>query len=235
MKNELLFGILTLVAGSLLAAEPGAKEDLMAASKKLGDAGNYSWKTTVEIGGFTGVTEGKTDKDGLVGLSIKFGETATEAFLKGGKGAVKAPDQDWQTLAEFVAAAGSEPGPRLFLARRLQSFKTPAAELADLLAKIKELKKEGEVCSGDLTEEGAKEILSFGGRRGPNSPEPKNAKGTVKFWLKDGRLSKYESKLQGNVNFNGEDRDIERTGRVEIKDVGATKVEAPEAARKRLE
>ena len=76
--------------------------------------------------------------------------------------------------------------------------------------------------------------LAFGGRRAGKAPEPKNAKGSVKFWIKDGALTKYELKLSGTVNFNGDDRDIERTTTVEIKDVGATKFEVPDDARKKL-
>ena len=75
-----------------------------------------------------------------------------------------------------------------------------------MAGKTKDLKKDGEAYASDLTEAGAKELLSFGGRRGGNAPEPKNAKGSVKFWVKDGLLAKYELKLQGTVTFNGEDR-----------------------------
>ena len=134
-------------------------------------------------------------------------------------------------MAELASAAGSEPGPRQFLLRRLQNFKAPAAEAGDLAGKTKELKKDGEAYASDLTEAGAKELLTFRGRRGGNAPEPKNAKGSVKFWVKDGLLAKYELKLQGTVNFNGEDRDMDRTTTVEIKDVGTTKVDVPEAAK----
>lgn len=221
-----------MVAGSLLAAEAGAKEDVTGAAKKLGDKGNYSWKSTMEAGNFNGTTDGKTDKEGLVCLSMTFGDNTTEAFVQGGKGAVKAADQDWQSLSDM--AANTDPGPRRFLVRRLQTFKAPVAEVADLADKAKELKKDGDAYSGDLTEAGAKELVGFGGRRGGNAPEPKNAKGSVKFWTKDGVLSKYELKVQGTVNFNGEDRDVDRTTTVEIKDVGTTNIEVPEAAKKKM-
>ncbi len=221
-----------MAAGSLLAAESGAKEDVTAAAKKLGDKGNYSWKSTMEAGNFNGSTDGKTDKEGLVCLSMTFGDNTTEAYLQGSKGAVKAADQDWESMSEL--ANSTEPGPRRFLVRRLQNYKAPAAEAADLAAKAKELKKDGDVYSGDLTEAGAKELMSFGGRRGGNAPEPKNAKGSVKFWTKDGVLSKYELKVQGTINFNGEDRDIDRTTTTEVKDVGTTKIEVPEAAKKKM-
>ena len=231
MKRAVSFGVILTLAGSLIAAESGPKDEVSAATKKLADAGNYSWKTTIEFGNFTGTTDGKTDKQGLVSLSMSFGDNTTEAILKSGKGAVKTQDQDWQSLAELEAA--TEQGPQRFLLRRLQTFKAPSAELADLTEKTKELKKEGDVYSGDLTEAGAKELLSFR-RPGGNAPGPKNAKGSVKIWMKSGAIAKFVVNVQGTVNFNGEDRDVDRTTTTEIKDVGATKIEVPEPAKKKL-
>jgi len=232
MKNKVLFSAFVFITGSVLTADSNLKDDIIAPAQKLAQQGNYSWKSSIEFGNFTGGTEGKIDKD-LVALSTVFGENKTEAFLKGGKGAVKPQDEEWQSLTELAAAAGNEPGPKMFLVRRLQTFKVPAEEVKDLAEKTKELKKEGDTYSGDLTESGAKELLSFG-RRGGNAMEPKNAKGSVKFWLKDGSISKYQLNLQGTMNFNGEDRDIDRTTTYQMKDVGTTKVEVPEAAKKKL-
>jgi hypothetical protein len=56
----------------------------------------------------------------------------------------------------------------------------------------------------------------------------------VKFWVKDGVLAKYEFKVQGKVEFNGNESEIERTSTIEIKKVDATRVEVPEDARKKL-
>ena len=231
MKRNVLFCIFLTLAGSMIAAETGPKDDVADAAKKLADAGNYAWKTTVEFGNFTGETQGKADKEGLISLSMSFGDNTTEAFLKNGKGAVKSPDQDWQSLTELENA--SDQGPRRFLLRRLQTFKAPAVELKDLAEKTKELKKDGDVYSGALSDAGAKELLSFG-RRGGNASEPKNAKGSVKIWMKSGMISKYVVNVQGQVSFNGEERDVDRTSTTEIKDVGATRVEAPEPAKKKL-
>ena len=64
--------------------------------------------------------------------------------------------------------------------------------------------------------------------------EIKDAKGSAKFWIKDGVLAKYEFKVTGSMNFNGNDIDVDRTTTVEIKDVGSTKVEVPEGAKKKL-
>ena len=78
--------------------------------------------------------------------------------------------------------------------------------------------------------------MSFrGGRRGgDNAPEITGQKGTAKFWVKDGVLSKYQYSVQGEREFNGEERDLDRTPTVEFKDVGMTKLEIPEAAKKKL-
>jgi len=229
MKTRILFGILAFVAGPLFAADTNPKDEVTAAAKKLAEADNYAWKATSEFASFASSTEGKANKDGLIWLAVTFGDNTTEAFLKGGKGVVK-QDKDWQTLAELE----NEQGPIQFLVRRLQTFKAPADQAQEFAGKCKEIKKEGDTYSSELTAEGAKDVLSFGRRRGPDAPEPKNAKGSVKFWLKDGQLHKYELKLSGTVNFGGDDQDIEGTTTAEIKDIGKTKLEIPEAAKKKL-
>ncbi len=61
-----------------------------------------------------------------------------------------------------------------------------------------------------------------------------DAKGSVKFWVKDGALTKYEFKLKGSIKFGDNDFPVDRTATVEIKDVGTTKVEVPDAAKKKL-
>jgi hypothetical protein len=216
---------MALLAGSLLAADPSPKDDIIAAAKKLGDNPDYSWKTTVVVPASAqfkpGPTEGKTEKDGFTYVTMSFGENMTEAVIKGEKSVVK-QDGDWKTTSELENAEG----PGRFRARMVKNLKTPAVQAAELAAATKELKKDGEMYSGDLTEEGAKAQFRFG--------TPKNPKGSVKFWLKDGALSKYEFGVQGKVDFNGNEMDIDRATTVEIKDVGTTKVNIPEAAKKKL-
>ncbi len=233
MKKNILFGTVALLAGTLLAAD--SKDDIKSAAKKLAEKSNYSWKTTVESAGGgrgrRGPTEGKTEKDGVIVLAISIGDNTIDAVLKGGKGAVKTQD-GWKSLSE--AAEENQGNAGRFFARMLQNVKTPAAQAEDLASKTKALEKASEVYSGDLTEEGAKELLTFGGRGGGDAPTVSDAKGSVKFWLKDGLLSKYEFKVQGKVTFNGNDRDVDRTSTVEIKDVDSTKVEVPEEAKKKL-
>jgi hypothetical protein len=234
MKQQVLFGTLALLVGSLMAANAAPKDDVSAAAKKLADKDNYSWKQKTENaggGGFGGgASEGKVEKDGYLWVSMTMRDNTIEAVKKGDKGAIKTED-GWKSISE---ATSGDPGPATFLARRLQTFKAPAAQVEDLAGKVKELKQEDGVYSGELTEEGAKSQLMFGGRGGANGPEVSGAKGAAKFWVKDGLLSKYEVKVQGKVSFNGNDRDVDRTTTVEIKDIGSTKVQVPDEAKKKL-
>ena len=91
--------------------------------------------------------------------------------------------------------------------------------------------------SGDLTEKGAADLLAFDPRQGNGGSGVKNAKGTAKFWLKDGALVKFQSQASGKAPFgpDQEVRDIDLTRTVEIQEVGKTTVEIPEEAKKKLE
>ena len=239
MKTQLLIGTVALLATSLMAAD--LKNDVKAAAKKLADSGGYAWKATTEMGGSggggqrmrPGPTEGKIGKDGLAMLTMTRGENTTEAVVMGTKGAIKTAD-GWQSLAEAAegGGGGGQPGRGGFMARRLQNFKAPAAEAEDLAGKTKELKKVDDAFSGELTEDLAKTLLRF--RRGGEGPTVSNAKGSVKFWLKEGMLSKYEFKVQGKVTYNDNDMDVDRATTVEIKDVGTTKVNVPDEAKKKV-
>jgi hypothetical protein len=234
MKLHMALGMLALMAAPVLAAE---KEDVAIAAKQLADKENYSWRQTTEVpegsGGNRfrpGPVEGKTEKGGYTTLSYTVGDNTVEAVVKGEKGAIKTED-GWQSLEE--AAQEGQQGRGRFFARMLRNQRTPAQQAADLASKTKELKKADDAIAGDLTEEGAKELLRFRRRGGDdaNAPEISGAKGSVKFWIKDGALVKYQYHVQGTVRFNDQDREVDRTTTVEIKDVGKTKVEVPAEAK----
>ncbi len=232
MKKLIPFLTILLSAGTLLAAD-SPKDDLTGAIKKLAATDNYSWKTVVEGGRFHPTSEGKTEKDGFTLLDITMGENTNHAVLKDGKGAIKT-DGDWQSLADAAKDDGGGGfSPARFFALNMQNFKTPAVEAEKLLATTQEIKLADGTYSADLTEDGAKERLAFG-RPGGGGPDVSNAKGSVKFWITDGVLSKYQFMTSGHVEFNGNGRDINRTTTVEIKDAGKTKVEVPDAAKKTI-
>lgn len=121
------------------------------------------------------------------------------------------------------------------MARMFRTFRVPSVQVSELVSDAKELKKDGEAYVGDLTEEGAKTALLPRARGGGDGPSVSNAQGSVKFWLKEGALVKFEVKVKGTVSFNGNDRDVDRITTTEIKDVGTTKVEVPAEAKKKFE
>jgi hypothetical protein len=247
MIRRVLFSTVAVVAGSSLAfAAP--KDDVSAAAKKLADAKNYSWKSTTEMAGgqggrFGGPTEGKAEKGGFTVITMTRGDNTIEVVRKGDKGAVKTQD-GWQSFEELQQNAGQGgQGRGRFMGAMLRNLRLPSEEATNLASKTKELKKDGDAYTADLTEEGAKDLMTFRGGRGGNNaggqgnfnpPEPTNAKGTVKFWLKDGQLAKYEYNVKGQMSFNGNDIDIDRTTTVEIKDVGSTKVDVPAEAKAKI-
>ena len=232
MKTQLLFGTVMLAATALIAAD--AKEEVTGAAKKLASADGYSWKSTTETPGGgggggggrgrLGPTQGKAAKDGTTHLSMERGDSTFEVVIKGEKGAIKG-QEGWQSFSE----AGEGEGRGRFVGM-FRNYKAPAAEAQELAAKAKDLKKDGDAYSGQLDAEAVKALLT----RGRANAEATGSKGSVKFWVKDGTLSKYEYNLQGTQTFNNNEREVNRTTTVEIKDVGKTKVEIPEEAKKKL-
>lgn len=149
--------------------------------------------------------------------------------MKGGKGSAKALE-GWQSFDDIAQTSGTAAA----VVKFLRSYKAPAVESADLAARAKDLKEEDGVWSGELTPDAAKEVLLAAARRREgDEPKATDPKGSVKFWVKDGALSKYEVKIQGKVTAGDRDMDINRTTTVELKEIGTTKMDvAPDALQK---
>ena len=236
MKRFLALATVGLFGVSLLGAADDAKADVKAAAKKLGD--NYSWTTTSKMEGGAGggggggrfgggSTEGQT-ADGIVYLKSTFGDRTMHTAAKGEKVIVKG-EEAWET------PDADAQGPGRFAAQRMKTFKAPAAEAADLAEKAKSLQSKEGVTSGDLTEEAVKGLLTFRRPGNADAPAPKEAKGSVKFWVKEGALTKYEFNVQGKVmGRDDQEMAINRTTTIEIKDAGKTKLALPEDAKKKL-
>jgi hypothetical protein len=236
MKKNLLLSLVLFAAGPLFAADATPKDDVAGAAAALASQKNYSWHTTVDAGSNArfrpGPTDGKTQKDGYTVVTLNFGDNVTQLVMQGTNAAMKTGDNGWQSAAEALEDNGGGPNPGMFLARMAQNFKTPAAEAAALAGQTASLTATTNGIAGSLTEDGAKGLLMF--RRGGNATVT-NPKGTVTFWLADGKLVKYQTHVSGTVSFNGNDRDVDRTTTTEIKDVGATTIEVPDDAKKKLE
>jgi hypothetical protein len=107
MKKNILFSMMVLAAGSLLAADSNPKDAVKAAAAALGASANYSWHQTVEVPPDSrfkpGPTDGKTEKGGYTTLSMSFGDNTSEVIIKGTNCAIKSPDDGWQSAAEALA------------------------------------------------------------------------------------------------------------------------------------
>jgi hypothetical protein len=233
MKKRILSGLAALIASSFMAADSPPKEMVTAAAKKLGAQTNYTWTATVVVPDDApfkpGPTQGKAEKEGFVVLSLSIFDNQIQAVLKGKKGAATTEDGSWKTTEELE----QQEGPGRFMSIVLRVIKRPADEAAELASFAKDLTKDGDTYVSDLTEEGAKALQTFK-MPGGDSMSVNEAKGSAKFWIKEGVLTKYEFKLKGKMRFGDNEFPNDRTTTVEIKDVNNTKVEVPEAAKKKL-
>lgn len=234
LTKTIVLGVIAMTANVLFAAESGPKEKLADAFKQLNAKSNYSWTSSSQEAdgspGRLGLIEGKTEKK-LVYLSFSPGGIPVEVYMKGDKGAAKALE-GWQTFDEISQTSGTAAA----IVRFLKTSKAPVAECTSLAGHVKEFKTEDGVVSGELKEEAVKEMLSFGARRreGQDAPQISDAKGTTKFWVKDGALTKYETNVQGKVKAGDREAEINRTTTVEIKDAGSTKIDMPAEAKEKM-
>ena len=183
-----------LAAWSLSAAEP--KDDITAAAKKLGEQANYSWKSTVVVPDdapfHPGPTEGKTEKDGYTDVKSSFGDNTMETVKKGDKTAFTNRDGDWQTPEEAAQQGGGG-----FMGGMARNLRTPADQAVEVANGVKEFKTDGDTLGGDLTEDAAKNLLRMRRCGASGGPTISDAKGSAKFWIKDGLLTKYERRFPG--------------------------------------
>src|SRR5262245_40613628 len=186
---------LVLVCASLGAADPGEKEFVAAAANKLGEQPNYSWKSTTQIPEGAqfrpGPMEGRTEKGGFTYVTTTLRDNPLEMALKGGKTAVLS-EGEWKLATEFDSTQGTG---RL-VARIVQRFRAPAGQAVELADAARSLKQDGDALVGEFTDEGAKAQLQA------RTGSAKEAAGSVRFWLKDGILTKYEFKLKGKIERN---------------------------------
>jgi hypothetical protein len=232
MRIRTLCGFTTLLAGSLILAQAATKDDLAKAIKQLADADGYSWKSTSESPQFNlGPTIGKIDKDGCALVSRTWGENTIQSVHHGDKAATETQD-GWRSLTELEADQADNRG--RFRARMLRGFEPPAVEAEALLKAAGDLALSDGAYTASISEAKVKELISFRGRGGGDGPEISGAKGSAKFWVENGMLKKYQYSVKGSMNWNNQDREIDRTTTVEISDVGSTKVDLPEAAKAKL-
>ena len=245
MKRGTLISTMGLMAVSLLAAQASPKDDVSNAIKKLA-VGSYAFTitTTNAAGGFggggsrggggpgRGGLDGKVGKDGIAYAVRSTDRTTNEAVAKGAKRAFKTQD-GWQTQDEMMnGGRGGGFGGGAMVAMR--DLLVPATQAEEVLGKVKEVKLADGVYSGDLSANDAKAYTApFPGGFGSGG-EISDAKASVKYWVKDGVLSKYELHVQGSMDFGGTVMEIDRTTTVDIKDAGKADVTVPAEAAKKV-
>jgi hypothetical protein len=252
MNKLMLPCIAAATAVSIAFAAPA--DDVSAAAKKLADAANYSWTTTIANadgggggGGFGGgPSSGKTVKGGVT-ITTRTGPNGeTQNIRQGDKMVMQNQEGAWVTqeelMAQFGGGQGGAPGGggrgggRGGFGFGGAGAVNPAEDVMALVGQAKDFKAADGAIVGTLTPEGvAPRLGGRGGRRGGEAPPPPtNASGSVKFWLKDGVVAKYEIHVKGTVQGRGGEMQVDRTTTTEIKDVGTTKVDIPAAAKAKL-
>jgi len=238
MKKNITYILMGAAFSLCLSALAAPKDEALKAVEKLAAADNYTWKSSWQNSQFGAApTVGRIDKAGLAVVSRTMRDNTILSVHQGDKAATETQD-GWRSLAELEADQGGGQGSGRFAAMMLRGFRPAAEEAKYLVENCTGLSLSDGVFTGKLSEEAAKSMASFRrGRRGGGQgegPEVSNAAGSVKLWVDNGVLKKYEYTVSGTMSFNGQDRDIDRTMLVEISDVGSTKVEVPEGAKAKL-
>jgi hypothetical protein len=249
MLKAAVFSFVGVMALAVAAVQADPSDDIKSAVKALADSPNYSWSTTVQGGFGRGPQEGKTEKDGYTSVSIQIQDNPYDIIIKGDKAAIKT-DSGWKTPAELMADAGDAadgpPPPEQFAAIFARNFKTPTEQAQDTLDNLQNIQKTDTGYTADLTEDAAKKMLNRNRPRrnaattnpdngnGPPPFEVSNPKGSVKLTIKDGTLTQVQFHLTATISFNGNDRDVDRTTTMDIKNVGSTTVDVPDEAKAKL-
>ncbi|MBM3840225.1 MAG: hypothetical protein FJ398_20115 [Verrucomicrobia bacterium] len=216
------------------AADKNPSAEVKSALQQLASQANYSWTSTPKAepkSSLTrqGPTHGQTEANGFTYFRFTLEGNAVEVASKGGQSAIKT-ETAWESARELT-------GDREWIARRLQDFKPPHAEAEELLKICRTLKAErGGAYTGDFTAEGVKNLLLSRSRVEFLARVSPGAKGTARFWVKNGMLAKYEVNLQGKILLTDHQQEfaINRTTTVEISRVGSTQVQVPEEAKKKI-
>lgn len=233
--------IVAAVAAVLAAQGAWAddREDVQKAARKTSELTNYSFRIELAFeggpggGGHPPATQARYDKD--IGLYGKVGETAE--FVKiADKVAFTDREGNWRRPPQGQSGGRGYGMMGLFL----RNLKAPHEDVKGLDARFKKIEKQNnrengcDVYAGELTEEAAREILPM--RRILDRLQDAEISGEAKLWVNsDGILVRYEIRCVVKANFNGNDFEMTFTRTTELSDIGTTKVEIPDEAKKLLE
>jgi hypothetical protein len=227
-----------VIVGVLAAAVGGSRdEELSNATKKASEMTRYAFKVDVKADGRArGVAplavEGIYEKD----QPVYFKAQGKDACRQTGALVVKEGDS-WKRL-ERKKREKRDRDQRALLS--LGEVKLPHEEIAEFEKKLEKVEKaaDGEMTlySGALTPDGARSLVSTGGKAEGKGRLNLSYTGSAKVWLdKDGHIVKYEVSITGSGKVKDRDVQLSLTRAVNLSDVGTAKVEVPEDAKKALQ
>jgi len=125
--------------------------------------------------------------------------------------------------------------PALAYSNLQKTLSRPHEEIGIIVAGYTDLKVETYGVSGALADTNARLLLVHAGQK---NLTPLRATGTFRFWIKEGQLTKYQVTLEGTIavaTANGRrEVQVHQTTTTTLREVGTTRFEIPEAARKIL-
>jgi hypothetical protein len=239
----------------LILAAQDAQQAVVDAAKKLADAGNYSFKGEVSMelpdmggggGGEPPAPQKFEGKHGEAGTTIT---TDTQEIVRIKDKTATRPRAEWRVIpAEGEGGEGRRGGGRRGLGGMMggsRSMKAPHEDLAGVDKNLKDVQDAGKKetvgeseCSlytAKMTDEAARGMFGSGRSMGRMMEEAEFT-GKASIWIDgEGRIAKYETTVTILAVMQGNEVEMSTTRTVMIYDVGTTKVEIPEGAKKAIE
>jgi hypothetical protein len=220
MKTLIAFAAVFASFATLRAANSSALDEVQNAAQKLAAADNYSWTITSDSSLLSSPSHGKAESEGFACLDFPTQDHGTQAILKDDRGMIKTP-AGWKWLGDADDNV-EVPVCRWITEWRLHIYTLPAREAWNFANHVEDLTVSNGIYSGLL----------------PNSGNfAQDVKCTVKFWIQDGVLTKYQVNCKGTIKaIHGltKDQHIDQTTTVEIQDIGTTKIAVPEEVKGKL-
>ncbi len=244
-----------MLLGPLLVVLLQDKEALAeAAGKNTQELSSYKFNTEFEVQGFPGGggdrggrgaprIEGTYHKD--EGLHVRVGDSV-EVVKKDKKIVHTDSSRNWKVFEDKPSDGGEDRDRRRrdWQKDMLKNIRAPHEEIKGIETKFKEVAKsveteriDGQECavySGELTADGAKELMPHRGML--NRIENVELKGSAKVWVTDkGVVSQYQIKIDATGEFRNNPFNVTFTRTVTLTQANEARCEIPEEAKKLLE
>jgi hypothetical protein len=225
--KTLVIGTILCLTGTALAADP--VEVVSDAAKKLADTANYTWRANTydAADAITVIQDGQTERDGDTLIKLNTGGSYVQVALRGDSAVMNVGD-GWQRSDEVADRQAT---------RFMSAVMSPALVAAQIASRLDDLKPEGNEfvvqISGGEVNELMRPLYSLNAIRSRSVNET-GAKATVKFWITDGLLTKFQIHVTGTISRGGTNTVVDRTVTVDFRDIGSTRVSLPDQAKKKL-